>query len=169
MEKQSRVCDLGTACILLRYSFLCFSMGEVNASLIKSVSHSSGFYSVARMEGGEERGRGRKGVGWERGERDSPRLDLPRWYLHELCSRQCCSAEVSQDYPRDASREVVAAFTFQTILLAMQYLFRYFFWLHFFQLNLLPPLRRLEPEESKWAVKFLYFCAGKHSYEHALV
>lgn len=41
--------DLGTACILLLYGFLCFSVGEVNASLIKSVSHSSGFYSVVGM------------------------------------------------------------------------------------------------------------------------
>lgn len=65
-EKRSRVCDLGAACILMRYSFLCFSMGEVKASLIKSVSHSGGFYSVVGVEGGDERGRGRK-----RGEKES--------------------------------------------------------------------------------------------------
>lgn len=67
------MCDLSAACVLLHYSFLCFAMGEVYASLIKSVPHSGGFYSVARMEGGGGEGQ-RKG---KRRERDSPRLDLP--------------------------------------------------------------------------------------------
>lgn len=74
------MCDLGAACILLHYSFLCFSMGDVCASLIKSVSHSGGFYSAARMKGGEERGRGRER--W-RGSH-SPRLDLPLCCLRKL-------------------------------------------------------------------------------------
>lgn len=63
VKKQSEMCDLSAACILLHYGFLCFSMGEVYASLIKSVSRSGGFYSVAEMEGGEQRSRGREGGG----------------------------------------------------------------------------------------------------------
>lgn len=60
-KKQSRVCDLSAACVLLHYSFLCFAMGEVYASLIKSVPHSGGFYSAARMEGGGGQRRERGG------------------------------------------------------------------------------------------------------------
>lgn len=41
--------------------FLCFAMGEVYASLIKSVSRSGGFCSGARTEAEAEQGRGKKG------------------------------------------------------------------------------------------------------------
>lgn len=122
VKNQSRVCDLRTTCILLHYSVLFFSVGEVYASLIKSVSHSGGFYSVVGMEGGEER----------EGGKIVPDLT----FLSDACTscaagsavplRRCLlhsKPAASQDYPQDASGEVVFVFTFQTILLAMQYLF----------------------------------------------
>lgn len=134
-ENQSGVCDLRTTCILLHYSVLFFSMGEVYASLIKSVSHSGGFYSV--VEGGGELG----GRGWERGREIVPDLT----FLSDSCTRcvsgsavplRCCllhsKPAVSQDYPQNASGEVVSAFAFQTISLAMRYLFRFFLLLQFF-------------------------------------
>lgn len=54
------MCDLSATCVLLLYSFLCFSMGVLNASLIKSASPSSGLLlcgtnggSRCQEEGGE--------------------------------------------------------------------------------------------------------------------
>lgn len=68
--KRGGVCDLSTACVLLRYSFLCFSMGVLNASLITSASPSSGLL-LYRKNGGSRDGGGR----------DSPKPDLLQRFL----------------------------------------------------------------------------------------
>lgn len=137
VKKQSEVCDLSTACILLRYSFLCFSMGEVYASLIKSVSRSGGFYSVAEMEGGEQGGRGREG---RRGESQT----WPSSVMLALAVRQAvpyrwdaASSTVTRVFTGLSSgclRRGCCCFYFlnNSLSLAMQYSFRFFFLLHLF-------------------------------------
>lgn len=87
-------------------------MGEVYASLIKSVPHSGGFFSVVRVERREDRGRTR-----ERGEREI----VPDLTLHYVAWNssvagsaapvRCClllgHQRFLQNHPLDAFGEVV--------------------------------------------------------------
>lgn len=61
VQKQTRVCDLTPHASCCSTVSCVSRWGEVYASLIKSVSHSSGFNTAARMEGGEERSREMEG------------------------------------------------------------------------------------------------------------
>ncbi len=182
VKKQSRVCDLGAACILLHYSFLCFSMGEVYASLIKSVSHSGGFYSVARMEGGEERGRGRREVG-ERGRERVPDLT----FLGDACNSCAAGSAVvlkrSLLHGNQRCHRIILGTPLERLLLLL--LFKQYCLLCnirldassgcIFSIKFVASPRRLDRtwiiklKESKHATNFMYFCTRKHSYERALV
>lgn len=51
LRKPGGVCDLSTTRVLSCYSFLCFWMGPLNASLIKSASPSSGLLLCGKNRG----------------------------------------------------------------------------------------------------------------------